>query len=284
MNIFDAQRQAAQLAAKSDSPVADVELLLCYILGCNRTFLFTHSDQRLTEAQQLQFEQLLERRLQGEPIAHLTGTRGFWNLELEVNASTLIPRPDTECLVEKALQLISPATARVLDLGTGTGAIALSLADERPAWSLVAVDRIAEAVTLAERNRQRAGLENVTVLQGSWFEPVDGVFDLIVSNPPYIDPQDPHLMQGDVRFEPRSALVAEEGGLADIRYIASQASDFLAAGGLLLFEHGYDQTAAVQQLLLELHYTDIESAQDYGGNDRLTWARWPINSVEKEIK
>lgn len=284
MNILEAQGCAAQLSACSDSPTVDVELLLCHVLECSRTFLFTRREHSLSEAQQLQFEQLLQRRLQGEPIAHLTGIRGFWNLDLEVNATTLIPRPDTECLVEKALELIPPSAARVLDLGTGTGAIALALASECPTWSLVAVDRVADAVALAERNRQRAGLSNVRVLQGSWFEPVDGVFDLIVSNPPYIDPQDPHLEQGDVRFEPLSALVAEEHGLADIRYIATETRAFLADGGTLLFEHGYDQAEAVRQLLADLHYRGIESAQDYGGNDRITWARWHNPVIEKEIK
>lgn len=284
MNIFEAQGCAARLSFCSDSPAADVELLLCHILGCDRTFLFTRREHVLSEAQQRQFEQLLQRRLEGEPIAHLIGVRGFWSLDLEVNATTLIPRPDTECLVEKALELIPPSAARVLDLGTGTGAIALALASECPAWSLLAVDRVAEAVALAERNRQRAGLANVRVLQGSWFEPIDGVFDLIVSNPPYIDPQDPHLEQGDVRFEPLSALIAEEHGLADIRYIATRARAFLVAGGILLLEHGYDQAEAVRQLLAALQYNDIESAQDYGGNDRITWARWHNPVAEQEAK
>ncbi|WP_417225246.1 peptide chain release factor N(5)-glutamine methyltransferase [Amphritea sp.] len=284
MNILEAQGCAARLSACSDSPAADVELLLCHILECDRTFLFTRREHVLSEVQQWQFEQLLQRRLAGEPIAHLTGVRGFWSLDLEVNATTLIPRPDTECLVEKALELIPPSAARVLDLGTGTGAIALALASECPAWSLLAVDRVADAVALAERNRQRTGLANVRVLQGSWFEPVDGVFDLIVSNPPYIDPQDPHLDQGDVRFEPLSALVAEEHGLADIRYIATHARAFLVTGGILLFEHGYDQAEAVRQLLAELRYSDIESAQDYGGNDRITWASWHNPVAEQETK
>ncbi|WP_428036492.1 peptide chain release factor N(5)-glutamine methyltransferase [Amphritea sp.] len=277
MNISDAQACAAQLSASSESPAADIEQLLCHILECNRTFLFTRRDHPLTADQQWAFKQLLQRRIQGEPVAHLTGSRGFWTLDLEVNPTTLIPRPDTECLVEKALELMPDSAARVLDLGTGTGAIALALASERPAWQLVAVDRVAEAVLLAEKNRQRTGLTNVKVLQGSWFEPVAGVFDLIVSNPPYIDPDDPHLRQGDVRFEPLSALTAGDNGLADIRHIAIQARHFLRDGGTLMFEHGYDQAAAVQQLLLDLHYSDIESAQDYGGNDRITWALW--NSV-----
>ncbi|MBR9866767.1 MAG: peptide chain release factor N(5)-glutamine methyltransferase [Oceanospirillales bacterium] len=284
MNITEAQACAAQLSSGSDSPAADVELLLCHILECNRTFLFTHREHLLTEQQQAQFEQLIRRRIDGEPVAHLTGSRGFWTLDLEVNATTLIPRPDTECLVEKALELIPASVARVLDLGTGTGAIALALASEQPGWEIVAVDRVAEAVSLAESNRQRIGLDNVTVAEGSWFEPVSGMFDLIVSNPPYIDPEDPHLRQGDVRFEPLSALVAEDKGLADIRHIASEARSFLADGGRLLFEHGYDQANAVQRLLADLGYSDIRSAQDYGGNDRITWGRWghPVREGNKQ--
>lgn len=279
MNISDALAVAGQLAKSSDSPELDVELLLCHILEKNRTFLFLHRDYLLTAAQQHRFETFIQRRQQGEPIAHLTGSRGFWTLDLDVNPTTLIPRPDTECLVEKALELIPHSVARVLDLGTGTGAIALALASECPAWQLVAVDRVAEAATLAEQNRQRLGLDNVEVLQGSWFEPVEGLFEMIVSNPPYIDPLDPHLEQGDLRFEPVSALVAADKGLADIRQIATQARSFLSAGGKLLFEHGYDQTAAVQQLMVELGYSNIDSAQDYGGNDRITWATWKEEKI-----
>ncbi|WP_332874412.1 peptide chain release factor N(5)-glutamine methyltransferase [Amphritea pacifica] len=281
MKISDAQACAGQLAATSDSPAADIELLLCHTLECSRTFLFTHRDDPLTAHQQAQFERLIQRRILGEPVAHLTGSRGFWTLDLEVNATTLIPRPDTECLVEKALELLPSQAARVLDLGTGTGAIALALASERPTWSVVAVDRVPEAVALAEKNRQRIGLENVIVSEGSWFEPVAGRFELIVSNPPYIDPDDPHLGQGDVRFEPLSALIAEDHGLADLRYIASEARHYLVDGGWLLFEHGYDQAVKVQQLLADLHYHEIGTAQDYGANDRITWARW-TESVKQE--
>ena len=274
MNVAEALACAGQLTESSDSAELDVELLLCHILEKDRTFLFIHRDYQLTEIHQSRFEQLLQRRLQGEPIAHLTGSRGFWTLDLDVNPTTLIPRPDTECLVEKALELIPHSVARVLDLGTGTGAIALALASECPAWQLVAVDRVSEAAALAEQNRQRLGLNNVAVVQGSWFEPVEGLFEMIVSNPPYIDPLDPHLEQGDLRFEPMSALVAADNGLADIRQIATQAREFLVTGGKLLFEHGYDQAAAVQALLAELDYTGIASDQDYGGNDRITWATW----------
>lgn len=274
MNISEAIACHSRLVGLSDSPQADVELLLCHVCQRSRTFFFTHPEYQLSETEAESFESLLKRRESGEPVAHLTGSRGFWTLDLDVTPSTLIPRADTECLVEKALELIPHSTARVLDLGTGTGAIALALASECPVWQVTGIDRVAEAASLAEQNRNRLGLNNVTILEGSWFEPVDGRFELIVSNPPYIDPQDPHLQQGDVRFEPLSALIADENGLADIRYIATTARQYLSDGGKLLFEHGYDQTAAVQEILKQLNYTEIDSAQDYGGNDRITWATW----------
>ena len=274
MNIAEAQAGAERLAGLSESPALDVELLLCHVLERPRTFLFTHKDYRLSRDEEQRFESLLSRRVKGEPVAHLLGSRGFWTLELDVNPTTLIPRPDTECLVEKALELIPHTAARVLDLGTGTGAIALALASECPAWQVVGVDRVPEAVALAEQNRIKLELENVEILQGSWFEPVTGKYDLIVSNPPYIDPDDPHLQQGDVRFEPLSALIADENGLADIRHIATRAREHLDDGGKVLFEHGYDQAAAVRDILAALKYNEIDSAQDYGGNDRITWGIW----------
>lgn len=258
----------------SDSARLDAELLLCHVLDKPRSYLFTWPERTLSESQQSAFEALLVRREAGEPVAYLLGQREFWGLPLEVSADTLIPRPDTETLVEAALEQLPDGDHRVADLGTGTGAIALALASERPGWQLVASDRVAAAAALARRNRDRLGLGNVEILVGSWCQPLSGCFDMIVSNPPYIDPRDPHLEQGDVRFEPRSALVAEEAGLADIRLIAEQARQYLATAGWLLLEHGRDQDAAVRTLLQSLGYSQAQTLADLGGRPRVTRACW----------
>ena len=177
-------------------------------------------------------------------------------------------------LVEQALALCLQDEARVADLGTGTGAIALALAWERPKWQIIASDYIPDAAALAERNRQKLKLDNVQVVAGSWFEPHSGKYDLIVSNPPYIDPADPHLQSGDVRFEPLSALTAENSGMADIELISEQARDYLLPNGVLLFEHGFDQGKRCRELLSSLGYDDVETVKDYGGNDRVTFGHW----------
>jgi release factor glutamine methyltransferase len=273
--------QCAPQLVDSDSPRLDLELLLCHLLDCDRTYLFMHPERVLTAQQAADFDALLQRRLAGEPVAHLTGRRGFWTLDLEVSADTLIPRPDTETLVEQALELLPNGDFRVADLGTGTGAIALALASERPDWTLLGSDRVAAAVALAQRNAARLGISNASFVQGSWFEPLQGRFAMIVSNPPYIDPADPHLGQGDVRFEPRSALVAEDAGLADIRHIATQARAVLQAGGWLLFEHGFDQGTAVRALLDELGYGEIATVPDLGGRDRVTRGRYTMASARE---
>jgi len=275
MRIDQALALSAQLETISDSARLDMELLLCAVLDQPRSYLFTWPDRELESAQQVLLEGYLQRRLQGEPIAHIVGHTGFWTLQLAVSDQTLIPRPETELLVELALARLPAQPGRVADLGTGTGAIALALASERPDCQLVGCDRVAEAVALAERNRQQLGLTNVSFVQGSWFEPLQGRFDMLVSNPPYIDPDDPHLSQGDVRFEPDSALVADEQGMADIRHIAERAPEFLNPDGWLLFEHGYDQGPASVALLQQLGYCDVETVQDYGARDRVTLGRWP---------
>ncbi|GGC04425.1 release factor glutamine methyltransferase [Marinobacterium zhoushanense] len=259
----------------SDTARLDAELLLCHVLGKARSYLFTWPERELDPDQQAQFLALLQRRIAGEPVAHLTGVRDFWTLSLEVTPDTLIPRPDTETLVEAALARLADAPYRVADLGTGTGAIALALASERPHWQVVATDRVAAAAALAARNRDRLGLDNVEVLTGSWCEPLSGQFDMILSNPPYIDAADPHLAQGDVRFEPRSALVAAASGLADIRHIAEEALAYLKPGGWLLFEHGYAQGEPVRALLTGLGYAEVETLNDLGGHERVTLGRRP---------
>jgi release factor glutamine methyltransferase len=258
-----------------DSARLDVELLLACVLGCDRTYLYTWPERSLSAQEGSAFNELLKRRQAGEPVAYLLGKQGFWSLELEVNDSTLIPRPDTETLVEQALALDLPSRARVLDLGTGTGAIALALACERPQWRVTGVDKNPDAVALAVTNAKGNGLEWVEFVQGSWFAPLPegSQFDLIVSNPPYIAANDPHLTQGDVRFEPHTALVAAAEGLADIEHIATAARSYLAAGGWLMFEHGFEQAQASQQLLRRLGYQAVTSYDDLGGNPRVTVGR-----------
>lgn len=270
--------QALRLGAaqiQGESPALDAQLLLGAVTGRSRSSLFAWSDQPLTDAQAADYQRLLERRCAGEPVAHLTGKREFWSLPLSVSQATLIPRPDTECLVEQALALDLPAAARVLDLGTGTGAIALALASERPLWRITATDRSPAAVELARANARELDLQRVDVRASDWFSDIVGPFDLIVSNPPYIPRQDPHLTRGDVRFEPLTALVAGEDGLDDLRVIIDQARDFLAAGGWLLVEHGYDQAESVADLLAEAGYSGIGLRRDYGGQPRVSQGQWP---------
>ncbi len=258
----------------SDTPKLDVELLLSEVLQVNRTYLYTWPDKSLTDAQETQFKALLAQRVSGKPIAHLLGYRAFWSFDLEVNDKTLIPRPDTELLVETALTLFDDQPIDALDLGSGTGAIALALASERPAWKLLGVDRIDDAVALAQRNASKLGITNIRFAEGSWFEPVTHAFDLIVSNPPYIDPQDQHLSQGDVRFEPLSALVAADSGRADLALIIEQAPGYLNPGGWLVLEHGYDQAEWVAEKLSEQGFSNLKQLKDLGGNMRVSAGQW----------
>lgn len=268
----------------SDSPALDVELLLSYCLDKNRTYLMTWPERELDGQVEQAFKALLHRRLQGEPIAYLIGSQGFWTLDLAVNPSTLIPRPETELLVELALERLprkgipevecSELDCAVLDLGTGTGAIALAIASEHQQWQVLGCDVQAEAVALAETNRQHCAITNVQFIQSDWFQNIPRQrFDMIVSNPPYIDPNDTHLTQGDVRFEPHSALVAENKGLADIEHIVTVAKDYLKPDAWLMFEHGYDQGDAARELLREAGYQSIETVKDLAGLDRVTVGR-----------
>lgn len=259
---------------ESDSATLDAQLLLGHVLGRNRTYLYTWPDRQVPDPECDRYFALLARRRKGEPVAYLLGRQEFWSLPLKVSAATLIPRGDTESLVEHVLRLPLPENARVLDLGTGTGAIALALAHERPHWQLMAVDKQSEAVELARENAEALGLTRVDIVQSSWFDKVSGTFDLIVSNPPYIESSDPHLNQGDVRFEPRSALVADHGGLADIEHIVRGSSHYLKPGGYLYLEHGLDQGEAVRGLLATAGFENCETIQDLAARDRVTGARW----------
>jgi len=282
--------RAAQLQLhKSDSARLDAEVLLSYVLNKSRTWLYTWPEKPLSADQYQLFLQLISRRESGEPIAYITGEREFWSLSFLVSAATLIPRPDTELLVEAVLGLglgcaesttSVSARKRVLDLGTGTGAIAIALATELPQAEIVAVDCSAEAVALAEKNRQRHACKNLRCIQSDWYSVLRSPagmnikFDVIVSNPPYIAASDEHLECGDVRFEPRSALVAEHDGLADIETIIDQARSFLVPGGWLLLEHGWRQAAAVTAIFNRCGYGAITTRQDLVGNDRVTLAQY----------
>ncbi|MEP9317378.1 peptide chain release factor N(5)-glutamine methyltransferase [Pseudomonas sp. LABIM340] len=260
-----------------DSPSArlDAELLLAAALGKPRSFLRTWPERVVSREAHDLYDRYLARRVAGEPVAYILGRQGFWSLDLEVAPHTLIPRPDTELLVETALALLPASPSRVLDLGTGTGAIALALACERLSWQVLGVDRIPEAVALAERNRERLRLANVAFRASHWFSTVEGErFALIVSNPPYIPSTDPHLKQGDVRFEPSSALVSGQDGLDDIRLIIDQAPNHLENGGWLMLEHGFDQPDAVRDLLLSRGFSAVESRRDLGGHERISLGRW----------
>ncbi|CAK0758817.1 protein-(glutamine-N(5)) methyltransferase [Gammaproteobacteria bacterium] len=251
----------------------EVEWLLGYVLNWPRIRLFTHSEQLLTSDQQAHYETLLMRRIQGEPLPYLLGRWEFWSLELTVSPSVLIPRPETELLVELALALIPlDVSWTVADLGTGSGAIALAVATERPACRIIATDCCPAALTIAQANAHRLGLANVEFRTGDWCAPLAGqCFNLILSNPPYVAVADPHL--DDLRFEPQLALTAGPDGLAAIRLIIATARDYLYPGGRLLLEHGYDQGASVRQLLTKRDYTELETRFDLEGRERVTLAK-----------
>lgn len=268
--------QAAARFSQSDSPKRDAEILLSFVTGRARTYLLAFGETQLTAGQLAALEPLAARREQGEPIAYLVGEREFWSLPLSVSSATLIPRPDTECLVEQALAHLPATPCRILDLGTGTGAIALALASERPDCTVMGVDIKADAVALARHNATKLAITNVDFQQSSWFDAVSGRFTLIVSNPPYIDANDPHLNEGDVRYEPHSALVAPAEGMADLAEIIGQSPEYLEAGGWLMLEHGWQQAAAVRQHLGKRGFSAVMTYKDYGNNDRVTLGQWPF--------
>ncbi len=273
--VQDAARLTAALALEPDEARREVQGLLQHVLRVRRAYLLAHPEQVLDQMHQDTYTALLQRRLRGEPIAHLLGEREFFGLNFKVTPATLIPRPETELLVEQALlRMPKGGTSRILDLGTGSGAIALSIAHARKDADVVAVDASDAALQVARENAERLNVRNVNFRQGDWFSPVTGQrFDLIVSNPPYIAAGDKHLAQGDVRFEPLSALASGADGLDDIRRIIMAAARHLAAKGWLLLEHGYDQAAAVRGLLTQSGFCDVFSEKDLAGIERISGGR-----------
>ena len=274
--LLTCEQALAEASARIDSELSrlDAELLLAEVTGWSRTRFRAFPEAMLEPEQLSSFRQMVERRATGEPVAHVLGHQDFWSLTLEVTPDTLIPRPDTECLVEAALSLPLPAKARVIDLGTGTGAIALALLSERPDWEVQATDLVPESVALARRNAERCGLPLV-VTRRHWFAGLEHQhFELIISNPPYIEEGDHHLASGDVRYEPDSALVSGPDGLDAIRHLVHGSQDWLTPGGWLVLEHGYHQGESVRLLFRAAGYSNVETRKDYGGNDRLTLGRW----------
>ncbi|EPE37949.1 protein methyltransferase [Candidatus Photodesmus katoptron] len=260
----------------SSSPYLDASILLSYVLVKSRSYLFTWPNRLLKPSQFYLFNQLLSRRLSGEPIAYIVGEREFWSLPFKVSSSTLIPRPDTELLIEIALDKTYNQKGFILDLGTGVGIIALVLAFEMPKRDIFGIDINPEAKLLAVENASRLGITNVKFFVGNWFEAInnDIKFSLIVSNPPYLKKDDLYSAQGDIRFEPVSALVANDEGLSDIKYIAKNSLVHLEHLGWLILEHAYDQGKAVRDILLSLGYQKVLTKKDYAQNDRVTFGQF----------
>lgn len=273
-------RSALAEATRRLADRVDAEVLLAYALSKPRSWLISHADDQLSQEHALAYEVVIEQREAGEPIAYITGRRGFWSLDLEVTPDTLIPRPETELLVELALARVPTGVpCKVLDLGTGSGAIALAIARERPNAAVVATDANIETLAVAQRNAQRHHIGNVSFVHGDWFTPLgDRRFDVIVSNPPYVENADPHLEQGDLRFEPRRALASGSDGLDDIRRIVRDAGLHLSPGGWLLFEHGWNQGDTVRALLDAAGFAELSTVRDLEQRDRVSFGRLSVSS------
>ncbi len=268
--ISEALSFSKQQLRNGESPNIDSQLLLAHVLSCSTSYLYTWPEKALTQKQQTELLALLELRKRGHPIAHLTGQRGFWTLNLQINKHTLIPRPDTELLVEKALEKITD-DIWVSDLGTGSGAIVLALASERPQTHFFACDYSPQALNIAMANAKQNQIDNVCFWRGDWLAAIaSNSLDIIVSNPPYIEQDDPHMQQGDVKFEPKQALVSGCDGLDDVRLIVEQAAICLRQQGWLLLEHGHQQAQSVAAIMQGQGFNNVTSYQDYGGNDRVT--------------
>ena len=277
MRIADGLRRARERLPESDSAGLDAELLLCSVLRCDRARLYARPEQGLSQTQAALFDERIKRRAEGRPVAYLLGKKEFWSLELSVSEDTLIPRPETELLVEQALELLPAGGTRgVLDAGVGSGAIAIAIAKERPESRIIAVDNSPAALAMARQNIAAHGLRRIRLIQADWLNfKHERPYDLIVSNPPYIAADDPHLKRGDLRFEPRAALVAGQDGLAAIRQLVPGAARQLKPGGWLLLEHGWRQGQAVRALFKAARFGRVGTLRDHNRQERVTCGQWP---------
>lgn len=267
------RRAGEELAPVSETARLDAEMLLARVLTCNRAWLYTWSEYELEEADEQRFRELVAERARGMPVAYLLGEREFFDHRFRVTPDSLIPRPDTELLVEVTLELFTHQQVTVADLGTGCGAVGISLALARPGWRVIVTDIEEPALNLARENARRLAARNVIPQQSDWLDAVEGPLDAVVSNPPYVPEADPHLNTGDVRHEPRTALAAGPDGLDAIRAIIADAPERLVPGGRLALEHGYDQGEAVRALMEQAGFTDIETRRDLAGQERVTHGR-----------
>lgn len=276
MQIVDAVKHAQQQLVESDSARLDAEVLLCSVLKCERTHLYTYPEQNLSRIEIKSFDELVAFRAEGHPIAHLIQKKEFWSLDLKVTTDTLIPRPETERLVEAALNCTpKESPCSILELGTGTGAISIAIASDRQLANITATDIKESALQLAQLNAESHQLNNITFKKANWFDIKNiNTYDLIISNPPYISIDNPHLRQGDVRFEPESALVSGKEGLDDLYIIITGAIKYLNTNGWLLLEHGYQQGKAIRQLLNENNFSTISTLKDYSNLDRVSIGQW----------
>lgn len=272
--VLASSHSGAETTYSQHDARSDAKVLLCAVLAQTPTYLATWPDRHLSEAQFDKFHSYIKRRMSGEPVAFITGVQAFYEHEFAVSPCTLIPRPETELLVDTALSLLEQQPGPCLDLGTGTGAIAISIAAARPDVSITAVDVVEEAVTLAKHNAQKIGVSNVDILQSSWFEHVQGRFSVIVTNPPYVEPDSPYLDIGDLRFEPNSALSSSSGGYADIEQIIRSAPNYLRFNGWLAIEHGNTQAEHVQTIFTQNGFSQVQTVCDYAKQPRLTYAQW----------
>lgn len=284
MIVSEARAQAREkLATVFDSATIDTDVLLCHSLNQNRAWLIAHDQDKLTAKQAADFEACVQRRMAGDPVSYITGEREFWSLKLSITADVLDPRPDTEILVEHALALIPKNSEwHVADLGTGSGAIALAIASERPQSHVLATDISTAALNIAGQNAEKLRLSNLEFAQGSWFDAFKNQnkkFQCIVSNPPYIDPTDPALTH--LKSEPQQALISTNHGMADLQHIVAHAAGHLTAPGHLLLEHGASQAAAVRLLMKESDFRNIQTFQDFAGLDRVTAGQITASNLEK---